>query len=521
MRSALPFFLFTLFGPGLFAHSSSTHGVPSPAPSWQPQPIFRPTVATDFRPARPRIEEVQMSASDWRKRTWDDLIEMRGVGVEISRYRREWQRADDLLERGFVDEALEAFQVLARDLEAWQVAPNPPRRPVEALEDQEFGIHLRDPRKVEGQVLRKSKGYGRFQGPTLREKLERGRPREPGSFPRSPPLSLSHRTRHQLFQEEVRAAQSAEGRAWQRWLEEADRWDGSVPGRIRPRLTGGTVLEKEHRTRDPDSEHALRAWRGFGGYGQGSRHLRQELFSADASDFPRPQSGEPQNPNALEANPLELPVAPEDNSDLIEPGSDLDLGTSVEAEIESSGGLGDVFGEEPALDSMEPMGGELGEIESGSDLGNDLGGDLDADLGGDLGGDLDADLGGDLSGDLDFGEGPPPSAKDWVGSGQAEKASLEDLSLSPEAYQGKVLSVRGIMGEPKVQLSPSLQSKAPIQLIGVRSFLLQDGASGLEVLVEGPGIEAFLPGTEVRVEGRLSPSGGNSVLIARLVTPAI
>lgn len=341
----------------------------------------------------------------WSRRVADRLDEMRVVGVDTEGYRAELRRARDLAEGEFTEEALLVLRTLVRDIEGWDPAPAPPRKPIEALRDVDRGPlpwapedrPVDDPWKIRGeppssgQPLPESAGYGSFRNSSRLRSRHHMVPEGEGARV----VTDADRVGHRMRPSHIKAAHSAAARRTATWMEEADRVDGAVQGRPIRRSGGGTVLQREHgdpAAREPftpaghgmhdedalppdavrppaHTALALEGARGVGIYGGPRRQVRARIHPVETPDLP-PRS------DALTGEAGYGRYVP--GATPVRPSRPVDFGTPpLATEMASAGGL-----------DPDDLSADLGDA---GDLGGDLGGDLDGDLGG---GDLDGDLGG-------------------------------------------------------------------------------------------------------------------------------
>jgi hypothetical protein len=412
-------------------------------------------------------------AARWRDRTREAIEELAGVGVDASRYRAHWTRADSLDKKGMREEAIIAFRRLASALEGWEMA---------ALTDSRIGPSTRDPRAEDTPVLAGPAGYGRWRPPTLREKLDGSRS---GAYRR--PLSgdsrmtLAHKIDHERLKERARAADSAAAERWREWIDESDRPRGAATGAVRPRLAGGKTLEHE-RPAPPDSDdgHAgpgaldgaagvgsyrgrptkaavvdvggkaapLVGSQGVGGYGHPIRMARDEITPRHLPDYERPPPGWPGERRGPNPDPKSVgePIRRPDP----EP---------VTRVVADAGGTGD-----------DP------------DLGDGLGdlGDLD-----DLGDPTDEPL-------VD-----PPKRPD----GPSKEASIQDLLVRKVDLAGELVRVTGNLGERAPKMPRHVRRLSGGQTDGRVLVSVYAGAVQVDVLAVAGWVEDLRPDTEVVVEG--------------------
>lgn len=434
----------------------------------------------------------QGEAQRWSQRTKQAIEELAGVGVDATRYRAHWARADSLESKGMHEEALVAFRRLASALEGWDMAPSPPRRPVEALTDSRIGPGSRDPRAEDTPVLAGPAGYGRWRRPSLREKLDG---RRSGEYRRplsgEPRMTLAHKIDHERLKERARAADSTAAERWREWIDEADRPHGASTGAVRPRLAGGTTLAFERPApRASDDGHAgpgalaggdgvgtyrgrptkaavkdiagraapLVGSQGVGGYGHPVRMARDEITPRHLPDYERPPPGWPgerrgPDPSADSVGrPLRMPDR--------EPVARVmaDAGTPDEPDEPIDAG-------DPDLDGL----GDLGDLD---------------------------DL-GDLGDPADEPVIEPPPRPD----GPAEDARLQDLVLRKADFAGKLVRFQGRLGERAPRIPRHVRRLSGGETDGRVLVSVYAGAVQVDVLATMGWVEDLTTDSEVVVEG--------------------
>ncbi len=480
-------------------------------------------------------------AKSWDERAGRRIEELDGLGVDVEPYRAVRKKCAVLVSRGFLPEAIENLHHLVRDLEGWDPAPHPPRRPAEALLDSAVGPVPWDPGEHGPDILTGSVGFGRWQrpGPGWRRGDDPpvdgaldgdggvGRYRRVEGKPFEP--TLGSRVRDARVRETAHASRTQAAQRRIDWIEEAARSDGAVMGAPRERLGGGQVLSGEHLGGDPADEDALRGPQGVGYYGSPLRMARVGVVPLEAPDLADAEEG-PDDPAGYGGYRPGVDPRPRRSDPDPEPLTldDEDL------EDETPGDLARV--ERP-----DPDPGTTPEVRPP---------DLD---------DRDDDLG--LDDDPEFGDEPapvpsrpdptrtpvsPPPATPPPAAGpdpfavtdeeemaDVEELGMQELFLASPAQRsrrsGTRIRVQGRLGARRRDLEPHVRVLAGRpDMKGLILATLSEGALGIDVLLRESDVEDLVEEETLLVEGRylaapddktLTDSNRNQLLVAHRVTP--